>query len=149
MVIREKSVIDRPAAAVWPFIVSPESFRAWNTKVVSLEVKEPFRLGQSFVTHYAMSKKQIQCLSTVTALEENRLLEIRHAHCVGAGIGPELNVREKITLHERDGKTVVEKEVTIKNHNVPWILIPIIWFVTQFGKTTEPDRLKAMCETRS
>jgi hypothetical protein len=114
-----------------------------------MEARGEFRLGQPFVTHYAMSKKQTQCLSTVTALEEGRLLEIRHAHCAGAGINPELEVREKITLHEHDGNTTVEKEVTIRNHDILWILIPIIWFVTCFGKSSEPDGLKQMCESQS
>jgi len=119
---------------------------AWNTKVISMEAKGQFVLGQPFVTHYRMRGKEIQCLSTATAIQEGRLLELRHGHCIGSGISPDLAVCERITLREIRRKTIVTKDVAIANHGVPWILIPLIWFITRFGKTQEPDKLKLMCE---
>jgi hypothetical protein len=53
---------------------------------------------------------------------------------------------ERITLKERNGKTIVTKDVFIKNHGMPLILLPLIWFITRFGHPAEPDRLKVMCE---
>jgi uncharacterized protein YndB with AHSA1/START domain len=146
MRIVERTRIDRPAAGVWPYIIRPEYFQRWNTKIVSMEARGEFRLGQSFVTHYQMSGKQMQCLSVATEVEEGRLLVLRHSHCVGRGVNPDLEVRERITLDERNGGTLVTKEVLIRNHDVPWLLIPLIWFVTRFGRPSEPDRLKSMCE---
>ena len=147
MRIVERRQIDRPAGKIWPFIICPEHFQKWNKKIISLEAKGEFRLGQLFSTHYQMSGKQIQCTSTATAIQEGRLLELRHSHCIGQGINPELEVRERITLEEAKGRTVVTKEVIIKHHHAPWILMPIIWFVTRFGKPSEPDALKLMCES--
>lgn len=147
MRILERTEIDRPVVKVWPYIISPEHFQKWNKRIIALEAKGEFRLGQLFTTHYQMSAKQIQCVSTATAIEEGRLLELRHSNCIGNGINPELEVCERITLQEVKGRTIVTKEVVIKNHDVPWILIPIIWFVTRFGKPTEPDTLKLMCES--
>ena len=112
-----------------------------------MEAKGKFILGQPFVTHYKMSGKEIQCLSTVTAIQEGRLLEIQHSNCIGNNINQELTVCERITLTETGGRTVVTKNIDIRNHDVPWILIPIIWFVTRFGKPAEPDKLKLICET--
>ena len=114
-----------------------------------MEAKERFRRDQPFVTHYQMSGKQMQCISTVTALYENSLLEIRHAHCVGSGISSDLEVTERITLKEEDGRTTVRKDVDILNHGMPWFLVPIVWLITRFGKPAGPDRLKQMCELAS
>jgi hypothetical protein len=93
-----------------------------------------------------MSGKKIQCVSTVIAIEEGRLLEIRHSDCMGEKIHRDLEVTERITLEEAKGRTIVKKEVVIKNHGIPWLLMPLIWFVTRFGKPTGPDPLKMMCE---
>ncbi len=147
MRIVEKSKIDRPADKVWPFIIRPEYFMKWNTKIIAMDAQGEFRVGQTFITHYRMNSKEIQCSSMATAIEEGRRLELRHSNCVGKGNNPELEVHEKITLQAENGHTIVLKEVVITNHDIPCILIPIIWFVTRFGKTTEPDLLKLMCES--
>jgi hypothetical protein len=147
MRILERSEIDRPVVNVWPYIIFPEHFQKWNKRIISLEAKGEFRLGQLFTTRYQMGAKQIQCVSAATAIQEGRLLELRHSNCIGNGINPELEVCERITLQEVKGRTIVTKEVVIKNHDLPWIMIPIIWFVTHFGKSTEPDTLKLMCES--
>lgn len=111
-----------------------------------MEAKERFRHDQPFVTRYQMSGKQMQCISTVTALVENSVLEICHAHCVGNGISSDLEVTERITLEEAGGRTTVRKDVNILNHGMPWYIIPIVWLITRFGKPAGPDRLKQMCE---
>jgi len=147
MRIIERTEIDRPATKVWSHVIKPEDFQKWNKNIVSMEARGEFRLGQPFTTHYRLRKKQSQCLSVVTNIIEERLLELRHSNCVGASGSSEMEAVERITLKEHKGKTIVTKEVTIKNHGVPWILIPIIWFVTRFGHRTEPDPLKLMCES--
>jgi uncharacterized protein YndB with AHSA1/START domain len=146
MRIVERSEIDRPAVTVWPFVIRPEHFQKWNTKIIAMDARDEFRLGQPFTTRYRMGAKDTQCVSTPTAIEPGRLLELQHANCVGSGIRPGLEVRERITLVETDGRTRVTKEVLVEHHDIPWWLIPIIWLVTRFGKSTEPDRLKVMCE---
>lgn len=146
MRIVEKTTIDRPIEKVWPFIIRPESFQKWNNKIVAMEAKDEFRLGQPFTTRYRMSSKEIQCLSTVTAIEKERFLELRHSNCIGPGIHPELEVWERISLARAGEGTLVTKEVLIKNHRIPWIFAAIIWLVNRFGRPAEPDRLKLMCE---
>ncbi|HEY3100403.1 MAG TPA: SRPBCC family protein, partial [Methylomirabilota bacterium] len=61
MKIRERYVIDRPAATVWPYIVRPEHFAKWNTKIASMDTSDEFRVGQPFTTHYRWNNKSIQC----------------------------------------------------------------------------------------
>jgi uncharacterized protein YndB with AHSA1/START domain len=52
MGIRERTTIARPAAEVWPYVIRPERFQKWNSKISSMETGGEFRLGQPFTTHY-------------------------------------------------------------------------------------------------
>jgi hypothetical protein len=146
MRIVERTEIERSAKKVWSYVIKPEVFQEWNKNIVSMEARGEFRVGQPFATHYKLGKKQTQCISVVTSLIEGKVLELRHSNCVGTNVHREMEVVERIILKERDGKTIVTKDVSLKNHGIPLIFVPIIWFVTRFGHTTEPDRLKLMCE---
>jgi hypothetical protein len=146
MKLRERSDIDRPAVHVWRHVITPELFQQWNDKIIELDARGAFRLGQRFSTRYEMSRKQILCRSTVTALEEGRLLELRHGNCSGSGMNREIEVIERITLDEKNGRTIVTKEVIVGNAGVPWFFVPLIWFVNRFGKPVGKDKLKALCE---
>ena len=147
MRIVERTEIERSTMKVWSYVIKPECFQRWNKNIVSMEARGEFRLGQLFTTHYRLGKKQTQCISAVTSITEGSLLELRHSNCVGSNIDPEMEVIERILLKERNGKTIVIKEISIKNHGIPLLLLPIIWFVTRFGRPTEPDSLKTMCES--
>jgi uncharacterized protein YndB with AHSA1/START domain len=149
MNIRERSTISAPAAQVWPYIVTAELFRVWNDKIIDIEAQGEFRGGQTFHTGYRMSKNEIRCWSKVTALEPERLLELHHGNCTGQGLKRDIEVIERITLEEKDGRTIVTKEVVIRNSEVPWFFIPLIWLITRFGKPVGKDKLKEMCEGES
>jgi hypothetical protein len=149
MKLHDRSVIDRPASAVWPFIATAELFRRWNDKIIEIETTGPFHLGQTFHTRYRMSGKEMTCWSKVAALEPERLLELHHGNCAGRGARRDLEVIERISLEEEDGRSIVRKEVIVSNHGVPWFLRPLIWFVTRFGKPVGKDRLKELCEGRA
>jgi hypothetical protein len=149
MKLYDRSEIDRPASVVWPFIVTAEHFRAWNDKIIDLEASGEFRAGQTFHTGYRMSKNEIRCWSKVTALEPERLLELHHGNCVGQGLKREIEVVERVRLEEKDGRTIVTKDVTVTNSGVPWFFVPLIWFVTRFGKPYGKDKLKELCEGRA
>ena len=146
MHIIEKSKINRSAEKVWPFIITPEHYQSWNTKVVSMDAKGQFVLNQPFTTRYKMGRKEMQCNSMATAINPEHFLEIKHTNCVGTVNDSELVVYERIRLEDEGGQTIVTKEVDIQHHTIPWMIIPFIWFVTRFGKSVEPDRLKLMCE---
>jgi uncharacterized protein YndB with AHSA1/START domain len=148
MRIRERTEIDRPAAHVWHFIITPELFLRWNDKVVESEARGAFQLGQRFHTRYQMTGKQLQCWSAVTALEEGRLLELQHGNCSGKGVHGDIKVIERITLEEKHSRTIVIKDVHMMNHGIPWFIVPIIWFITRFGKPVGKNRLKELCEGR-
>lgn len=146
MNIREKTIIDRPAVSVWPYIIKPEHFQKWNDKIAYMEARERFQLGLNFVTHYRWRQKELQCLSVAVKIEEGRLLELRHSKFVGAKVRHDMEVIESITLEERDHSSVVTKNVSIKNHGIPWVFIPLIWLISRFGRRVEEDSLKKMCE---
>ena len=148
MILKERTEIDRPAAHVWRFIVTPELFLQWNDKVVEMEARGAFQLGQHFHTRYEMSRKQLQCWSQVTRLEEGRLLELQHGNCSGKGVHGDIKVVERITLEEKGDSTIVTKDVLMTNHGIPWFFIPLIWFINRFGKPVGKDKLKEMCEGR-
>lgn len=147
MRIRQRTLIDRPAAQVWRHVIRPESFRRWNDKVSRLDVVGEFRVGQPFTTHYLWHGKTLQCASVVTAIEAERVLELRHTAPVGPGIPPDLVIRQRVTLHPRGARTLVTKLVSIANDGMPWYLRGLVWFVTRFGAPTGPDPLKQLCET--
>ena len=149
MRIIERSKIARPAIEVWTFLIRPSLFRKWNNKIISMEAKEEFRLGQTFLTHYRMSGKEMRCASTVTHLDEPRFLELRHTNCIGNGVNPDLEVCERISLEERNDETLVTKSLVIKNHGLSWIVGLFVWMVTRFGKANQPDRLKMLCESQN
>jgi hypothetical protein len=149
MRIIERTKIGRPAMKVWSYVIKPAYFQKWNKNIVSMEARDEFRIGQPFTTHYKLGKKQTQCISVVMSIIEGSLLELHHSNCVGTDGSSEMEVCERIVLKEHNGKTTVIKEVSVKNHGIPWILVAIIWFVTRFGRPTEPDRLKVMCESDS
>jgi hypothetical protein len=146
MRIRERTVIDRPATRVWPHVIRSESFQRWNEKISSIDAVGEFRVGQPFTTHYEWRGKALQCASIATEIQAERVLELRHTALVGAGVPPNLKIRQRITLHPRGARTVVAKLVSIANHEMPWYLLALIWFVTRFGAPTRPDPLKVLCE---
>jgi len=146
MKIRERYVVDRPAAKVWPYVIRPEHFAKWNTKISSMDATGEFRLGQPFTTHYLWNNKSIQCVTVATEIRAGRLLELRHSNPTGPGIRPGMEIHERITLREMAGKSYVTKVVTLRNHGMPWVLIPIVWFVANFGARVGPDPLKTLCE---
>ena len=149
MRIIEKERLNYPAAFIWPFVVNPENFIKWNDKITRIEAGGEFKLGQQFATGYRLSSNESQCLTEVTALEENRLLELRHSNCVSSKPGqPDgMEALERITLEEREGSTLVTKTVTVRNHRIPLLLLPLIWFVTRFGKPAGPSRLEQLCKS--
>jgi uncharacterized protein YndB with AHSA1/START domain len=146
MKLHDRSEIDRPASAVWPYVVNAGHFQQWNDKIVAIEAVGQLQLGQTFHTQYRMSGREMRCWSKVTALEPGRLLELHHGNCSGQGTRHELEVVERVTLEEKEGRTIVCKEITVRNHGVPWTLRPLIWFITRFGKPAGKDRLKEVCE---
>ena len=146
MKIRERYAVDRPPAAVWPYIIRPESFAQWNTKISSMDATGEFRLGQPFTTHYRWNNKAIQCATIATDIQPGRLLELRHTNLMGTGIRPDMEIHERITLRGTDRGSAVTKIVTIKNHGMPWVFIPLVWFIANFGARVGPDPLKTLCE---
>ena len=146
MRFRERTEINRPVVHVWRFVITPELFLQWNDKVVEMEARGTFQLGQHFHTRYQMSGKQLQCWSALTAIEEGRLLELQHGNCSGKGVHGDIKVIERITLEEKHGRTIVIKDVHMMNHGIPWFVVPLIWFIRRFGKPVGRDKLKEMCE---
>jgi uncharacterized protein YndB with AHSA1/START domain len=146
MRIRERSVIDRPPATVWPYIIRAESFAKWNTKISSMDATGEFRVGQPFTTHYRWNNKAIQCATVATEIQPGRLLELRHSTVTGKGIRPNMEIFELITLRGAGRGSTVTKVVTIRNHGMPWFFIPLVWFIANFGARVGPDPLKVLCE---
>lgn len=147
MKIVERSLISVPPEKVWPFIVTPELFWQWNDKIVSMEARGAFVAGQRFSTRYRLTSQSAQCLSVVAELQPLRVLELRHRVVMSASGRTGVNAAERITLEEKNGGTLVTKTVTIGRHGIPLWLLPVIWFVTRFGKPAGEDRLKTLCET--
>jgi len=146
MKLRERSEIDRPASLVWRYISTPELFLQWNERIVEMEARGAFRTGQHFHTRYAWKQRELQCWSQITKLDEGRMLELRHGNCSGSGIRRAIEVVERITLEEKGGRTIVTKDVVIRNSGVHWFVVPLIWFINRFSKPVQLDKLKAMCE---
>ena len=147
MKIRERSVIDRLPATVWPCIIRAESFAKWNTKISSMDATGEFRVGQPFTTHYRWNNKAIQCVTVATEIQPGRVLELRHSMLTGTGIRPDLEIVERVTLRSAGGGSTVTKVVTIRNHGMPWFFIPLVWLVANFGARVGPDPLKMLCES--
>jgi hypothetical protein len=103
-------------------------------------------VGQPFTTHYQWNARPLQCASVATEIQEGRLLELLHTHLIGPGIRPDMEIRERITLHEAAGTTRVTKAVTIQNHGAAWYWSVLIWLIGNFGARVGPDLLKQMCE---
>jgi hypothetical protein len=111
--IRERTEIRRPAE-VWPFVIRPENFQKWNTKIASMEP------GESFASDNRSPRTTSGKASPCSAC--------------------------RVTLEESRGRTTVTKIVTVRNHGIPWFLMPLIWFVTRLGKPVGPDPLKSLLE---
>ena len=149
MKLYDRSEIDRPATHVWRYVVTPELFLRWNDKIVALEAAGPFRLGQTFHTQYRMSGREMRCWSKVTVLEPGLILELHHGNCSGQGARRGIEAIERVTLEEKDGRTIVRKEIDVRNARIPLLLRPLIWFVSRFGRPKGPDKLKELCECRT
>ena len=147
MRLRQRTVIDRPAAQVWRHVIRPESFRQWNDKVSGLDAVGEFRVGQPFTTHFLWKGKALQCASIATEIEEGRVLELRHTALVGPGVPPDLQIRQRVTLEPRGStRTVVTRLISMENDVMPWYVRALVWFVTRFGAPAGPDPLKQLCE---
>lgn len=147
MNLRERISIDRPPAHVWPYIINPDFYRKWNDKILHMEASGRFLLGQHFVTHYRWRQKELQCLSVAVKIEEGHLLELRHSKFAGAKVRPDMEVIERIVLEGHDRRSIVTKNTYVKKHGIPWVFIPLIWFISHFGKPVEENSLKLMCES--
>ena len=146
MRLRERTEIERPVARVWPYVIRPEYFQRWNPKISSMDARGEFRLGQPFTTHYRWRAKELQCVSIATEIQDGRVLTLRHSSPVGPGIRRDMEILERVTLEEAGGRTIVTKVVDVEHHGVPWLLLPLIWFVSRFGRPVGPNPLKTMCE---
>ena len=146
MKLIERSVISAAPEKIWPFIISPERFQEWNDKIVSIGAREAFVPGQSFSTFYKMSGQSSQCLSVAVEIRPFRLLELKHTAVLSSKGRSNAEAVERITLVPEGAVTVVTKTVLIKDHGIPFIFLPFIWFVTRFGKRQGEDKLKTMCE---
>jgi uncharacterized protein YndB with AHSA1/START domain len=146
MRIRERYAVDRPPTTVWPYIIRPELFARWNTKVSAMDATGEFRVGQPFTTHYRWNNKAIQCVTVATEIQPGRLLELRHSTLTGTGIRPDMEILERITLRGAGRGSTVTKVVTIRNHGMPWLFVPLVWFIANFGARVGPDPLKVLCE---
>src|SRR5262249_62096577 len=124
MKIRERSVIDRPPATVWPYIIRAESFAKWNTKISSIDATGEFRPGQPFTTHYRWNNKDVQCATVATEIQPGRLLELRHSGLTGQGIHPDMEIVERIMLRAAGRGSTVTKVRPSKNHGMPWVFVP-------------------------
>lgn len=85
-------------------------------------------------------------MSVVTSIVPGRVIEICHSNFVGPKVNPAMEAVEQIELKERRDKTLVVRRIAVKNHGVPFVFIPLLWFVSRFGHPTEPDPLKLLCE---
>jgi hypothetical protein len=149
MRIRQRTVIDRPAAQVWRHVIRPESFRRWNEKISALDAVGEFRVGQPFTTHYLWRGRPLQCASIPVEIQAERVLELRHTAVVGPGVPPNLEIRQRITLQPRGARTAVTRLVSIENDGMPWYLRALVWFVARLGAPTGPDPLKVLCEAEA
>lgn len=96
-----------------------------------------------------MSGRETLRLSEAASLEEGRLLEIVHSNFAGDRISPYLVVRERITLEETGGRTVIVKDVEIRNHGMHWSLVALFWLAFRFAKPAGPDKLKQLCDANT
>ena len=111
-----------------------------------MDASGEFRLREPFTTRYHWNKKHLQCTSVVTEIQQAKLLELRHSSPVAPGAKPDLEICERITLEQIGNRTNVTKRVLIKNHGIPWLVMPMIWLINRFGKPAEVHPLKLMCE---
>lgn len=147
MKLSERIVVQRPVEEVWPFVVSSDQYPLWNSKIVSMEIEGDFQAGQRFLTHYQWKRKALQSETMVTRLIAYELLELHHTPHPANGMPRGMEVLERVRLKARGKRTVVYKEVVFRNHRIPWILRPLLWLVSTFGKPQEPNRLKTLCES--
>jgi hypothetical protein len=82
----------------------------------------------------------------VTTIENEGVLKLRHSDFVGVDVNPIMAAIERIVLEERKPGILVTKVLSIKNHGVLLIFVPICWLVSRFGNPKDPDPSKLMCE---
>jgi len=146
MKLIERSVIRAAPEKIWPFIITPEQFQKWNDKIVSIGAREAFVLGQPFSTCYEMSGHYSQCLSVAVEIRPFRLLELKHKAVFNSKGRSNAEAVERITLVQEGEVTVVTKTVLLRDHGIPFVFLPFIWFIARFGKRQGEDKLKTMCE---
>jgi hypothetical protein len=127
-------------------VIKPEKFMLWNKKIKGMSVTGQFTVNQFFATVYNWHGRQSQCKSIATRIIDGEMLELRHSDFLGKNMPHELVVLERITLQENKEVTVVTKDVFMKNHGLPFFLVPVFWFVNRFGWSPEPDHLQLLCE---
>jgi hypothetical protein len=59
-----------------------------------------------------------------------------------------MEVTERVTLKPRGSRTIVVKDVVMRHSGLPWWAIPLVWFISRFGRPVGENRLKAACEGR-
>ncbi len=146
MRITDRSVIARPPAEVWPFVASADNYRLWNPKLRFMDARGPFMVGHSFATRYLFNGKEIQFLTTVVAVDENRFLELRHDSVVARDVRSDLRAQERIALSGFLGRTTVTRTLAFHDHAIAWYWVLLIQLINALGHRVGPDPLKELCE---
>jgi len=134
------------AAKCGPFIIRPEYFAALETPDQRHGGHGEFRWAS---VHDALQWKR-QAAAVARRCDRNRrkagCWSCSITHLIDPGIRPDMEIRERITLHEAAGITRVTKAVTIREPPAPRVLIVLICSSAISERAWGPDLLKQMCE---
>jgi uncharacterized protein YndB with AHSA1/START domain len=142
----ERSTMNCPIRNVWHAITTPELILKWNDKILSINARGRLVLNRSFDMQCKLTSDTVTCTTVPTRLEEPYVLELTHGNVVGEKTPRDLKVIERFMLSEKNNVTHLRKDIWIRNHGIPFFVVPLIWLINRTGRPTGPDRLKELCE---
>jgi len=145
MKITDTIFINAPAATVWAFLEHPANMPLWNPKVkrVSPAAFTAPGPGYRYAITYQMHERAraTEFLAEFVCFAPWSKLVIRHS----GGLGPREQIIEEIyELAEREGGTLLEQTIAIRNSGINIFVRLLIWFLQRCGKPTGKRYLETL-----
>ena len=140
MHIVERSLIEHSVEEAWSVVASSDFFAVWNKNVKSMHTIGKFREGDRFWTTYSWKESDSTCRTTVVKVVALELIVLEHSNFQSQNLPPGMIAEECIRVRTKGKATEVRKDIRVRGGE-PWILAAFAWFITRFGKRTEPDPL--------
>jgi uncharacterized protein YndB with AHSA1/START domain len=146
--LRESITIAAPAEQVWPYIVDPVKWSAWNQKLIWMRRARtgPVIPGEQLSTKWRLKRREDINEITVRLVEPMKKMVLRHSF---QHRNRTRMLEITFSLEEKNSKTKLTQIVDHAEAGIPLVFQALIWFIHRSGKSVQMsglEKLKTLVE---